>query len=191
LKKQMFKQLDGICPPHAILVSNTSALSILEIGSLTKRQEKVAGYHFANPVAIFRSVEIIRGFATSDETINTLKDLAKKWDYAFGLVNDLPGQSGRIMCVLINEAVKMIADGFTDAEGIDSISKMLGHRFPIMEVADINLEIPYKGLLYLQQEYGDAYRPSPLLKKMVLAGKLGKKSGQGFYKYDKDGKKIN
>jgi 3-hydroxybutyryl-CoA dehydrogenase len=191
LKKQIFKELDKICRTDTILATNSSALSILEISSLINRKDKCAGFHFANPVALIRSIEIIRSFMTSDETIDTLKNLAIKWNYEFRLVNDLPGQSGRLLCVLINEAIKMIGEGFTTPEGIDEVSRMLGHRFPIMEVADINLEIPYKGLLYLQQEYGDGYRPHPLLKKMVLAGKLGKKTGEGFYKYDENGKKIS
>ena len=186
LKKQVFKELDNICSPHTILASNTSALSITEIASLTKRQDKVGGMHFANPVSLLKFCEIIRGFNTSEETMNIMKDLAQEWERDIVVIKDAPGQSGRLMCVLINEAVRMIAEGVCTPEDIDKITKTaLGHRWGLMEVADLTLEVPYHGLCYLQQEYGERYAPHPLLKQMIMAGRLGKKSGRGFYDYTK------
>jgi 3-hydroxybutyryl-CoA dehydrogenase len=168
------------------LASNTSALSITEIASLTKRQDKVVGMHYANPVALLTFCEIIRAFNTSEETVKTITDLAEKFERDIVTIKDAPGQSGRLMCVLVNEAVRMIAEGICTPEDLDKTTKIaLGHRWGIMEVADINLEIPYQGLRYLQQEYGERYAPHPLLKQMVLAGRTGKKSGRGFYDYTK------
>lgn len=186
LKKQLFKELDELCPPHTILVSNTSSLSITEIGSLTKRQDKVVGMHFSNPVALLTFCEIIRGFNTSEETISTAKDLSVKFKRDINVVKDAPGQSARLLCVQVNEAIRMIAEGICTPEDIDRNTKMaLGHRWGLMEVADINLELTYNVLKYLHQEYGDKYAPHPLLKQMVLAGRVGKKTGKGFYDYNK------
>ncbi len=186
LKKEVFKELDAVCPPHTILASNSSSLSITEIASLTKRQEKTIGFHFSNPVALLKHTEIIRGFNTSDDTLDTIKDIAAKFDREIVVMKDAPGHGARLLCVQINEAIRMIADGVCTAEDIDKSTKFaLGHRWGLMEVADINLEIPYRVLTYLQQEYGEKYAPHPLLKQMVLAGRLGKKSGKGFYDYTK------
>ena len=186
LKKQVFKELDTLCPPHTILATNTSSLSITEIASLTKRQDKVVGMHFANPVSLLTFCEIIRAFNTSEETVATARDLALKFRRDINVVRDAPGQSGRLLCVQINEAIRMIAEGICTAEDIDRNTKLaLGHRWGLMEVADINLELVYNVLNYLREEYGERYVPHPLLKQMVLAGRLGKKTGKGFYDYKK------
>jgi 3-hydroxybutyryl-CoA dehydrogenase len=186
LKKQTFKELDTICPAHTILATNTSSLSVTEIGCLTKRQDKVVGWHFSNPVAMLKHVELIRGFNTSDETIETMKELSRIFGRDFVLMKDAPGHGARLLCIQINEAIKMIAEGICTPDDIDKTTKAaLGHRWGLMEVADINLEVPYHVLCYLQQEYGEKYAPHPLLKQMVLAGRLGKKSGKGFYDYNK------
>jgi 3-hydroxybutyryl-CoA dehydrogenase len=186
LKKQLFKELDAICPPHTILATNTSSLSITEIGCLTKRQDKVVGWHFANPVAMLKHVELIRGFNTSDETMEAMKELSKIFEREYVLMKDAPGHGARLLCVQLNEAIRMIADGICTPEDIDKTTKTaLGHRWGLMEVADLSLDVPYNVLCYLQKEYGEKYAPHPLLKQMVLAGRLGKKSGKGFYDYTK------
>ena len=186
LKKETFKELDAICSPHAILATNTSSLSVTEIGSLTKRQDKVVGWHFSNPVAMLKHCELIRGFNTSDETMETMKELSKVFEREIVIMKDAPGHGARLLCVQMNEAIRMIAEGICTPEDIDKTTKhALGHRWGLMEVADINLEIPYRVLCYLHQEYGDKYAPHPLLKQMVLAGRLGKKTGKGFYDYQK------
>jgi 3-hydroxybutyryl-CoA dehydrogenase len=187
LKMKLFKELDAICPPHTLLATNTSSLSVTEIGSLTKRQDKVVGWHFSNPVALLKHCELIRGFNTSDETMETMKGLSKIFERDIVVMKDAPGHGARLLCVQMNEAIKMIADGICTPEDIDKTTKVaLGHRWGLMEVADINLEIPYRVLCYLQQEYGEKYAPHPLLKQMVMAGRLGKKTGRGFYDYKKE-----
>lgn len=190
LKKQLFKQLDELCPPHTILATNTSSLSVTEIGSLAQRQDKIIGLHFSNPPMVLRLVEVIRGFNTSEETVQLCLNFLKRMEQDYVIQKDAPGHGARLLCVQINEAIRMIAEGICTPEDIDKITKKaLGHRWGLMEVADINLEIPYRVLCYLRDELGERYAPHPLLKQMVLAGRLGKKTGKGFYEYTEDGRK--
>lgn len=186
VKQQVFKGLDEICDEKVILATNSSSMSITEIASLTKRQDRVGGLHFSNPPFVLKMCEIYKGFGTSNETLETLKTVALKLEREILVVNDSPGQMARLLNVFINEAITMIAEGVCTPEDIDFNTKVaLGHRWGLMEVADINLELVYNSLTYLAKEYGEKYKPHPLLKKMVMSGQLGKKSGKGFYDYSK------
>lgn len=187
LKKQVFKELDELCAPATILASNTSSLSITEIGSLTKRQDKVVGMHFFFPVAVMRLIEIVRGANTSEETLTVIKDLAKSFGKETVVLNDSPGFiTSRMIIVMINEAAKMVHEGVATAEEVDrAIELGLNHPMGPLKIADTNLEISLNGLNYFRQELGEAYRPCPLIKKMCNAGQLGVKTGRGFYTYKK------
>jgi 3-hydroxybutyryl-CoA dehydrogenase len=186
LKQQVFKELDEICPPRTILTSNSSALAVTEISALAKRKDKVAGLHFSNPPSVLNLLEIRRCLNTSDETINTLKDVGAKLDQEMIVVKDYPGGLARLLNVQMNEAFKLIEAGVCTPEDIDKVTtKALGHRWGLMQVVDNTLEVPYAVLSYLQQEFGDAYAPAPLLKQMILSGRTGKSAGRGFYDYSK------
>ena len=186
LKQQVFKELDEICPPHTILASNSSALAVTEITTSAKRKDKLVGLHFSNPPSVLNLVEIRRCLSTSDDTINTSIEVCKKLDQEFLVVKDYPGGMARLLNVMMNEAIKMIAEGVCTPEDIDLVcKKALGHRWGIMEVIDINMEIPLSVLSYLQKELGEAYAPAPLLKQMVLSGRTGRSVGRGFYDYSK------
>lgn len=186
-KKKIFAELDTICKPEAILASNTSSLSITDIASATKRQDKVIGMHFFNPVAVMKLVEVIRGIGTSDETNTTTIDLAKKLEKEPVQVNEAPGfVVNRILIPMINEAIGILADNVASAEDIDTAMK-LGANHPIgpLALADlIGNDVCLAIMETLYTEFGDAkYRPHPLLRKMVRAGYLGKKTGKGFFNY--------
>jgi 3-hydroxybutyryl-CoA dehydrogenase len=185
LKKTVFKELDEICPANTILASNTSNMSITEIGSLTKRPDKVVGTHFFNPVQVMKLIEIVRGGGTSDETLNTIIAFSESLGKEVVVVNDYPGFiCSRITNVMINEAVKILETGIASAEEIDKAIRLgLNHPMGPLQIADINLEVPLRGLEYLRRELGERYRPSPLLKKMFNAGLLGRKTGKGFHIY--------
>jgi 3-hydroxybutyryl-CoA dehydrogenase len=166
------------------LTSNSSALAVTEISAFAKRKDKVAGLRFSNPPSVLNLLEIRRCLDTSDETIEILKDLASKLDQEIVVVKDYPGGMARLLNVMMNEAIKMIEEGICTPEDIDlACKKALGHRWGLIQVIDMSLEIPYAVLNYLQKEFGDAYAPAPLLKQMVLSGRLGKKVGKGFYDY--------
>lgn len=187
IKRAIFKELDSICKADCILATNTSALSVTEIAAATSRPDKVIGMHFFNPVPAMKLVEIIRGANTSEATFNTIKDLSLKMGKAPVEINEAPGfVVNRLLIPMINEGFYTLMEGVATAEDIDiSMRFGAGHPMGPMALADmIGLDICLKIMETLHKEFGDPkYRPCPLLNKMVRANKLGRKTGEGVFKY--------
>ena len=187
LKLNIFKQLDEFAAPDAILASNTSSISITKIASVTQRPDKVIGMHFMNPVPIMKLVEIIRGYSTSDDVTKTVFAIASSLKKVPVEVNDYPGfVANRILMPMINEAVQTLFEGVAGVEEIDTVMKLgMAHPMGPLQLADfIGLDVCLSILNVLHEGFGQAkYSPNPLLVNMVNAGKLGVKSGEGFYKY--------
>ncbi len=187
-KKTVLSSLDAICSPRTIFVSNTSSIPITELAAFTKRPAKVCGMHFMNPVPVMKLVEVIRAFQTSDETAEVVKALAVKMGKTPVEVNDFPGFcTNRILVPMINEAAYCLMEGVATAEAIDQVMK-LGANHPMgpLELGDlVGLDVCLNIMEVLYSEYGDPkYRPCPLLRRLVQAGRLGRKTGWGFHKYE-------
>jgi 3-hydroxybutyryl-CoA dehydrogenase len=187
LKFELFTTLDTLAPPEAILATNTSSISITEIAARTSRADKVIGMHFMNPVPMMQLVEVIRGLGTSDATTTTVMEIATALGKTPVEVNDYPGfVANRILMPMINEAVYCVMEGVATPENVDTVMKLgMNHPMGPLALADlIGLDVCLFILEVMHEGLGDPkYRPCPLLRKMVAAGRLGRKSGQGFHDY--------
>jgi 3-hydroxybutyryl-CoA dehydrogenase len=187
IKKSIFKAMDAFAPPDCILATNTSSISITELGAVTQRPEKVIGMHFMNPVPVMKLVEIIHSKHTLPEVTQTIVSLTEQLGKVPCVVKDFPGFiSNRILMPMINEAIIALSEGVSDVATIDQIMKLgMAHPMGPLQLADyIGLDVCRNILIILQEGFNNIkYAPSPLLVKMVEEGKLGVKSGEGFYKY--------
>jgi 3-hydroxybutyryl-CoA dehydrogenase len=189
LKLKIFAELDGICPPETVLATNTSSISITKIAAATQRPDRVIGMHFMNPVPVMKLVEVIRGYATSDEVTAAIMELSKGLSKVPVEVNDYPGfVANRILMPMINEAIITLFEGVAGVQEIDTVMKLgMAHPMGPLQLADfIGLDVCLSILNVLHDGLGQPkYAPCPLLVNMVTAGKLGVKSGEGFYDYSK------
>jgi 3-hydroxybutyryl-CoA dehydrogenase len=192
LKLKIFRDLEKFCPDDTILATNTSSISITQIAAATKRPEMVIGMHFMNPVPIMKLVEIIRGYNTSQETFNTISEMSKKLGKVPVEVNDYPGfVANRILMPMINEAVETLYNGVAGVEEIDTVMRLgMAHPMGPLQLADfIGLDVCLSILNVMYDGFKNPkYAPCPLLVNMVMAGKLGIKSGEGFYDYSESRK---
>ena len=187
LKSEIFKKLDEICPDKTILATNTSTMSPTEIGAQTNRANQTIAMHFFNPVPRMKLIEIVRGLDTSDETCEFVKEIGLQMGKEVVEVNEFPGfVTSRMNCLIGNEAMNMLMEGVASVADIDKSLKLgLNHPMGPLALADlVGLDSRLRNMEYLYQTLGEKYRPCPLLVKYVKAGRLGKKSGQGFYKYE-------
>lgn len=187
IKADVFQKLDKLCKSDAVLATNTSTMSPTEIGAQTSRPDKVVAMHFFNPVHKMKLIEIVRGLETSDETVQFGKEVATKLKKEYVEVNEFPGFiTSRMNCLIGNEAMNMLMEGVASAKDIDKAIKLgLNHPMGPLELADlVGLDTRLRNMEYLYQTLGEKYRPSPILVKYVKAGRLGRKSGRGFYEYN-------
>lgn len=187
LKIDIFRTLDTLCPIHTILATNTSTMSPTEIGASTNRADRTIAMHFFNPVHRMRLVEIVRGLDTSDQTYEQTRQVAERMGKETVCVNEFPGFiTSRINCLIGNEAMLMLQEGVATAADIDKAIR-LGLNFPMgpLELADlVGLDVRLRNMQYLHEKLGEKFRPAPILEKYVKSGRLGRKTGEGFYRYE-------